>query len=679
MLRAITSFCIRRPLLVVVLWLALVGAGFTLGSQVFERLVGDVGTVVGSESDRAEDLLAQATPEPETLSALVTGVAATDPALRAAVESASAEVRKMPGVSEVSPPLPSARTGDALLLRVKLAPGDGAEAVAERAAQRLHQITPGTVTVAGGPLTDAEFGSQAQSDVVRAEIVTTPVVLLLLLVVFGGLLAAGLPLLIAGVGVGGAFGILYAFSAVSDVSVYAIQVVTMMAVGLAVDYALLIVNRFREERAVDPEVPAAIGRTAGTAGRTVLFSGLTVALALAGLTVFPDPFLRSMGFAGMAVVVVDMLAALTLMPALLALFGRRIRPSAARPASGGRFARLARQVARRPVPTILVAAGAMLVLALPVLDLRLHPGDARLLPPTTQTRQLYEALVTHYPDQVGASPVEIVAAEPTDSPRLAELRDRIAAVPGVNEVTAGAPGPVTVLRARTDEADAERATLAIRELSAPFEVAVTGGAASLVDYRAMLSERLPWAAALVVLGTLVLLFLFTGSVLLPVKAVITSMLSIGAALGAVVWVFQWGNLGARELGGTNLTIPVLVGAIAFGLSVDYEVFLLSRMRERWLAGADPRAAVAEGLQQTGRIVTSAALLIVVVFAGFLLGGFVPIRAIGLGLVLAVALDATVVRMLLVPAAMALLGRYCWWAPRSLRRLHTRVAGRFAEA
>ncbi len=212
---------------------------------------------------------------------------------------------------------------------------------------------------------------------------------------------------------------------------------------------------------------------------------------------------------------------------------------------------------------------------------------------------------------------------------------------------------------------------AVRALPAPVETLVGGDTARLIDYRAMLGERMPWAIGLVLLGTLLLLFLFTGSVILPIKAVLTNLLSIGAALGAVVWVFQQGNLGLSELDGTNLTVPVLVAAIAFGLSVDYEVFLLSRMRERWLAGAKPEVAVAEGLQLTGRIVTAAALLLAIVFAGFVAGGFVPIRSIGLGLVLAVLLDATIVRMLLVPATMTLLGRYNWWAPAWLARIHAR--------
>ncbi|GIF45483.1 putative membrane protein [Asanoa ferruginea] len=670
MTTSLARFSVRRPVIVLLIWLAVVGAGFTVGVGVFERLVGDVGVVPGSESDRASDLGETLAPEPERITAVVSGIDAADPAVTAAIDRVSADVRAMPGVADVSPPVPAPETGRAVLFTVTMDLADGADEVAGQAAERIRAgtgLAGGTVTVSGGSLSEDEFSEQAARDVARAEIFSTPIMLLLLLIVFGGLLAAGLPLIIAVVGVGGTFGLLFAFSQVTDVSVYSIQIVTMLAVGLAVDYALLIVYRFREERAIDPEVGAAVLRTAGTAGRTVLFSGLTVAVALAGLTVFPDPFLRSMGIAGTAVVLLDMLAALTLLPALLALFGKRIKARAPRPASAGVFARLARIVQRRPLVTALTVLAAMLFIAIPVLDMRLAAGDARLLPATTQTRALYDELAVHFPDEV--RPDEVSAIVP-DAATATMLRDQIQTMPGVREVEVSALGNLTLVQADVDQPQQDAVAQAVRDL--PGDKLAGGDAARLIDYRGMLAERLPWAIALVALGTLVLLFLFTGSIVLPIKAVLTNLLSIGAALGAVVWVFQQGHLGLAPLDGTNLTVPVLVAAIAFGLSVDYEVFLLSRMRERWLAGARPEVAVAEGLQLTGRIVTAAALLLAVVFAGFVAGGFVPIRSIGLGLVLAVLLDATIVRMLLVPATMTLLGRYNWWAPAWLARIHARI-------
>jgi putative drug exporter of the RND superfamily len=562
---------------------------------------------------------------------------------------------------------------------VTLVPDAGFRQHARAAAERLVSIDTGHVVVAGGPLTGGEFNAQAESDVRRAEMLSTPVVLVLLLVVFGGLLPAGLPLLVAAAGVGGTFAILYAISLASDVSVYAIQVATMLSVGLAVDYGLLMVSRFRAERAAYPSAPAAAARTAATAGRTVAYSGLTVAAVLAGLLAFPDPFLRSMGLAGIAVVAVVVAAALTLLPALLAILGHHIAPAG--PATGtGLFARIARAVQRRPVVVALGAAGVMLALAAPVTALRLGPVDARLLPTTTQTRQLDDLITTHFPELDRPAPILVVAAAPADDPELVLLRERVAAVAHIGAVEVARAGPVTVLRATPDQPAhtdvARRAVTAIRAIPTPFEVDVTGDTAMLADYQAMLTGRLPWAVGIVAAGTLVLLFWFTGSVLLPVKAVLTNLLSIGAALGAVVWVFQQGHLagwlGTGPLDATHLSVPVLVGAIAFGLSIDYEMFLLSRIREHWLAGGRADQAVADGLQHTGRIITCAALLLGVVFAGFLTAGFIPVKAIGLGLLLAVGLDATVVRLLLVPATMTILGRYNWWAPGPLRRLHHRL-------
>ncbi|GLZ05547.1 putative membrane protein [Actinomadura sp. NBRC 104412] len=679
MIRALTGVSARRPWAVVALWLVVVGAGFGIGTGVFGRLVPDVGTVPGSESYKAAQRLEEAAPRPETLNAVITGRPANDPELRRQVAAAVAATRTVPGVTAVSEPLPSAATGRALLVQVRLAPGDGEEAAAEAAAARLRAVDA-QVTVAGGPLSDAEFDEQAGEDVARAEMLSTPVVLVLLLIVFGGLLAAGLPLLVAVVGTGGAFGILFAFSAVTDISVYAVQIVTMLALGLAVDYALLMVSRFREERRTAPDVATAVARTSATAGRTVAFSGLTVMVALAGLVVFPDPFLRSMGLAGAAVVAVDMLVALTLLPALLSRFGHRIRPRR-REGRGQVFARVARGVQRRPVAVLVAIAAVMVTLAVPVFGMRIAMGDPRMLPDSTDTRQMWDGLNEHFPDQVQwAGDIQVVTRIPANDPRIAQLRQTVSAMPGVTDVEAGqlAPG-LTVITAtptgQAEGADARNAVAAIRDL--PLDVQVTGDTARLVDYRAMLADRLPWAIALVAVGTLLLLFAFTGSVVLPVKAVLTNLLSIGAALGAVVWVFQDGNLaglmGTEGMGYVHLTVPVLVGAIAFGLSVDYEVFLLSRIRERALAGDDPQVSVAAGIQSTGGIVTAAALLIGVVFAGFAAGGFAPIKAIGLGLVLAIALDATLVRMLLVPATMTLMGRLNWWLPAFLRPVHKRLA------
>ena len=678
MLAFLTRWSIRRPLVVVALWVAAIAACATVGIGVFDRLVGSVGLVPGSDSDRAEAMMAQRGPDRVMLTAIVYDRPVTDPAVREAVGAAVTDLRAMPGVIEVAGPLASTATGEALLLRIALTPGEGVGPLAQAVADRLHAIRAATVTVVGGPLTNQEYNSQAKADIQRAELVTTPIVLLLLLVIFGGLIPAALPLVVAVAGVAGTFAILYAYSLADDVSVYAVQVATMLSVGVAVDYGLLIVSRFREERAIDPDVKVAVARTGATAGRTVAYSGLTVAAVMAGLLVFPEPFLRSMGLAGIGVVLVILAASLTLLPALLTLAGHRIKP-AGPVVAGGVFARIARTVQRRPTLALLAAAAVMAVLAVPVGGLKLAQVDARLLPTATQTRQFHEAIVRHFPEFDRPDPIIVVVNAATDSAQVTELRERIAAVGHVTGVEVTRSGPPTVLRVAIDRpanSEAARsAVTAIRAIRTPLDVAVTGHTAQLLDYQNMIVDQLPWAVLLIAIGTLVLLFLFTGSVLLPVKAVLTNLISIGAALGAVVWVFQQGHLanwfGTTRLDAIHLSVPVLVATIAFGLSVDYEVFLLSRIRERWLATGDNERAVAEGLQHTGRIITSAALLLGVVFAGFLMAGFVPVKAIGLGLLLAVALDATVVRLVLVPATMTLVGRYNWWAPGPLRRLHER--------
>ncbi|SDU34313.1 MMPL family transporter [Jiangella alkaliphila] len=676
MLRSITGFAVRRPIVVILAWVTVLAAGFGIGTGVFESLTSDTGVVPGSESAQAEERVDHAAPQPDTITAVITG-----PASPAAVDTALADVAAQPGIESVSPALPS-QTGDAVLVEVALSPGleDDGEEEAAAAAERLESIDATSVVVAGGPLSDVEFSDTAQEDVARAEMLSMPVVLILLLVVFGGVLAAGLPLLIAIVGVGSTFGILFTFSQVTDVSVYSIQITTMLAVGLAVDYALLMVSRFREERRTTTDVHEAVLRTSATAGRTVVFSGLTVAVALAGLVVFNDPFLRSMGLAGSAVVLADMAAALTLLPALLAKFGHRISPSRER-SGDGVFARVARAVQKRPVLTLVTTAAALVTLAVPVADMHISQGDPRMLPTSTDTRELWTQLGTHFPEQARwAGDIEIVASAPAGE--VEGLRSTVEDLPGIASVevvpmTDDLTGLTATPSGHAEGEAAKDAVRSIRDLDLPFEVLVGGDTAILVDYQAMLADRLPWAIALVAFGTLTLLFAFTGSILLPIKAILTNLLSIGASLGVVVWVFQQGHfaglVGAEGLGYLHLTVPILVGAIAFGLSVDYEVFLLSRIRERWLAGDGAAGSVVAGLQRTGGIVTAAALIIGVVFAGFMFGGFAPIKAIGLGLVLAIALDAIVVRMLLVPATMTLLGSRNWWLPRRLRRVHERLA------
>ncbi|MFJ3669802.1 MMPL family transporter [Streptomyces sp. NPDC090106] len=684
MLAALARTATRRPLTVIALWVVFLLLGLGLGTGVFGRLSDNVPEVPGTESDAAARYLDDADPDGESVTAVVGGVAVADPALRAQVERAVADLREIAGVAAVPDPYTTpgltARDGRALIVPITLEGGlddEAEERTLDDAVERMRRIDAPEVHVSGGPLLGIQIGEKAQEDVRNAELISLPVVLALLLVVFGGLRSAMLPLLVAVSGIAGAFLTLFLFSGVTDISVYAIQVTTMLGLGLAVDYALLMLVRFREERRRGDDVVEAVHRTVAAAGRTVLFSGLTVAVSLTGLLVFPSVFLRSMGLAVAAVVVVDMLAAVTLLPALLTRFGGRIPPAKTRPEGeqGRAFARLARFAGRNRIAVLALVVPALLVLALPVAGMRINLGDARQLPSSTEARQLYDTVGAHFPAGTGVSPVTVVARPGTDPATIERVR---ALSPGAG--TRELPGGVTVVELPPPgSVDGDGATALVervRELRGTEPVEVTGPAARLVDFRAMLADRAPWAALTVLAGILVLLFAFTGSVLIPLRTIATTLLSLGAALGVVVWVFQDGHLagllGAEGLGALSLTAPPLIVAIAFGLAMDYELFILARMREAREQGDDDREAVVTGLRRSGRVVTCAALLLAVVFGAFMTGGFSPILQIGLGLTLAVLIDATIVRMLLVPATMSLLGHHAWWSPKPLRRVHTRI-------
>ncbi|MFI1417638.1 MMPL family transporter [Streptomyces sp. NPDC020731] len=683
MLSALARAATRRPLTVMLLWGLFLLLGFGLGTGVFARLSDNVPEVPGTESESAAQYLDREDPAGESVTGVVAGTAVSDPELRAEVERAVADVRKVAGVAAVPDPYTTrgltAEDGRALIIPVTLEGGlddDAEEHTLDAAAERIREIDAPDVHVSGGPLLGQQLSEQAQKDVKFAELVSLPVVLALLLVVFGGLRSALLPLVVAVSGIAGAFLALFLFSEVTDISVYAIQVTTMLGLGLAVDYALLMVMRFREERRHTEDVVEAVHRTVAAAGRTVLFSGLTVAVSLTGLLVFPSVFLRSMGLAVAAVVVIDMLAALTLLPAMLARFGGRITPAKDRPEGeeGRLFARLAHFAARRRIAVLAVAVPVLLVLAVPVAGMKIAIGDARQLPTDSEARQLHDTVGDHFPPGAGVTPVTVVVRPGADGAAV----DRIRALSPATTARE-LPGGAAVLEIRPPgEADGKEATdlvERVREVRGDEPVEVTGPAARLVDFREMLAERAPWAALTVLAGIFVLLFAFTGSVLLPLRTIATTLLSLGAALGAVVWVFQDGHLagllGTEGLGALSLTAPPLIIAIAFGLAMDYELFILARMREARERTGDDAEAVVTGLRRSGRVVTCAALLLAVVFAAFMTGGFSPILQIGLGLTLAVLIDATVVQMLLVPATMSLLGRHAWWAPAPLRRVHDR--------
>jgi RND superfamily putative drug exporter len=454
----------------------------------------------------------------------------------------------------------------------------------------------------------------------------------------------------------------------------------MLGIGLGIDYGLLMVNRFREERGRGLEVHGAVSATVSSAGTTVVFSALTVAVAMSGLFVFGVPLLTSFGIAGLSVVLLSMAAAVTLLPATMAVVGGRIKPSLPVPDAEGRFYRLARWVQHRPL-TVAGAVGLLLVLlGLPFLSARFENGDARTLPRSSEVRATALMLAERFPAR-GTDPITVIANTDADDPVFVAWFAGLSTSDGVVGASTrpGTPPGLTVVDlVPTGTSQGAQATAVVEQIRTQppaFGTHVGGPAAELLDVKAKLSARLPLAGAMVVLATLVLLFMMTGSLVVPIKAVLMNILSLGASLGAMVWVFQQGHLsgvlGFDSVGALDLWMPVLILIFAFGLSMDYEVFLLSRIKEVHDHTGDNDLAVAVGLQRSGRIITSAAALIVVVFAGFATGEVLAVKQLGVGLAIAVIVDATLVRTLLVPATMKLLGERNWWAPAPLRRFHQR--------
>jgi uncharacterized membrane protein YdfJ with MMPL/SSD domain len=556
---------------------------------------------------------------------------------------------------------------------------------------------PGLRSQVGGVVpTDETIDQQTTASISRAEGLSFPILLVLLLVIFGSLTAASLPLAIGALGILGSFTALRLLTLVTGVSVFSLNITTILGLGLGIDYGLFLVTRFREELHRAGTVQDAVARTVATAGRTVLVSGVTVAIVLASLMLFPETILRSIGYGGVATVLVDMIAALTVLPALLGVLGGRvnslrIRRSVQRPPAAentGGWARLAHSVMRRPVLYAVPIVALLLALGTPFLHVVWGGVDATSLPASAAPRIVTQALSRDFPGNP-AAPIEAVvqfrgpvAASPADAAGLAAYAHRLEQVPGVMawRVTGVrgdvaridltyAPGPFTP-QARAIAAH-------VRAVAAPPGAAayVGGQTAALADELASIGHTLPWMALAVVIATFLLLFLAFGSLVLPVEAIVANVLSLAAMYGVVTWIFQDGHLsgllGFTANGTISPTIPVLMFAIMFGLSMDYEVFLLSRIRERYDVTGDNTAAIAGGLQRTGGVITSAALLLVIVIGMFSLSSITFIKLLGVGMIVALVLDATLVRLLLVPATMRLLGRANWWAPAPLRRLYAR--------
>jgi uncharacterized membrane protein YdfJ with MMPL/SSD domain len=548
------------------------------------------------------------------------------------------------------------------------------------------------VTLGGQLVANAQVNTQVSHDLEHAELLAFPLVFLLSLLFFRSLVAALLPPLLGGLAIVATFFALRIIAGFVDLSVFALNLTTGLGLGLAIDYSLFMVSRYREESTKSGFGVEALRRTVGTAGRTILFSSLTVAAAVASLTIFPQRFLYSMGIAGALVALLAASLALTVLPALLSVLGPRVNALAparlaraaqrdARPMESGFWYRLSRLVMRRPAAIAIVSTACLIALGIPFFtQVKFTTVDASVLPASASARHVNDVLNAQFPPNRGA-PLDVVIGVPANSSAARALETHLSTLSDVSAVEPAQPaGPhmslIVVAPVQPPLSDAtQHLVRQVRGMRSPFYVGVAGETAAYLDLEHSLAVHLPAVLATVVATTMIILFLMTGSVVLPIKAVIMNALGLCAMFGILVLVFQDGNLEGllsyRSLGALDATQPILLFAVGFGLATDYGVFLLSRIKEARDAGASDHDAVAIGLERTGRVVTAAALLFAVALGAFSTSEIVFVKELGLGAVLAVLIDASIIRALLVPSLMMLLGPLNWWAPRPLRRFHDR--------
>jgi RND superfamily putative drug exporter len=730
-------FVARRAWLVVGAWALVLLAAIPLAPRVPGVLSAGGFILDDLESARAKALLGTELDLPPSALVIVFSsptLEAGTPAFEGAAAAAVADIASAPHVARVVPHLLSPRQISADrhtaydIVFLDLPPDDSPEAL-PILRERLHEAPGVTVELAGGPAFYGDVQSVSEADLRRSEVISLPLAALALLFVFGSAVAAGVPLIVGGTAVVVALAGIFLVGSVMPMSIFVLNLATLLGLGLGVDYSLLLTSRFREElarRPAGPErVPDAVRVTVATAGRAVFFSGLTVLLGLLGLVLFEFMILRSVGIAGAIVVGLAVLSALTLLPAILAIVGERIDRYSirtVRPADrvDGPWARLARRVMRHPVAVLIPTLLFLLVLGSPFLHVRFNAPDASILPASVPSRAAFDRLAADFGEGEFAPIVLAIrtrgdATSPENLAMLYDYSRRLAADPRVTRVESlvdadprltldqyrllyGDPnGPrdryLATTLAATTRADLTAFTLytpygpnrdegrdLVADLRSPAgplaapagtTLLVGGGAADVADVVGRVAADFPRTALFIIVTTYLVLFALLRSVVLPAKALVMNTLSIVASFGALVWIFQDGNLssilGFQPLGFVETTQPVILFCVLFGLSMDYEVFLLSRMKEVWDKTGDNTEAVARGLERSGRIVTSAALIVVLVAGSFAFADIVLIKALGVGMAIAVALDATVVRALLVPATMRLLGKWNWWMPATLER------------
>jgi len=739
MLRTLGIAVARHRLISLLAWalvlaacIATALAGVT-GESLFQRLGSSGPSVEGEAADAARLLEGTEGTETRSLSLLAWQLDVTSPGLATALADTADSVATVDGVTEVVnplavPPLPDgtpnpavaplfADDGEGLLLNVSMESTDGRVSdrvltetldVLNAGADEIRTLAPdATVEVGGGPLIADSLVAVAESDLQKGELIALPIALFVMLIIFGGFLAAGIPLIGSIASIVGALGALYAFTFVMDIDITTMNVITVIGLGLSIDYGLLIVSRFREEfrtvvaRATgSPELGKldrhelmlqAVGATVNTAGRTVLYSGLTFATATAGLLVFEPNIIRAIAVGAVSVVLIAILTALVLVPALLGYFGERLlRPGLLTRIPGlgpllsrfgdvapreGVFSKLARGIQRSPVLVAVAGIAGLLLLGSPALAINVANTSSDVIPKSSTQYTFLTTLGEHFP-LATAPRVQLVSD--TDEAGASAWAQQVA---GLDHVTGVAsPRETNGYWVSAVSVDKHRGSDVVREIRADrpdFPNWAGGRDAASVDYVDSLARGAPWAALIIVVATFVLLFLMTGSVVIPLTALLISIVSLGAAVGVLVWGFQEGNLAgllgfnAADIAGVDALVLALVLTFGFGLAMDYEMFLLARIKEHYERGESTRLSIETGLQSSGRIITSAGLIIVLVFAGFATGELMQMKQIGVALAVAVLLDATLVRTLVVPAVMTSLERSLWWAPRWMRPIHAR--------
>ncbi len=694
-------------------WATLAGGVVILGLSIAGIFSG--GNVDGNqpstttESDRAANLVQAELPQVVgTGSSFILlfsspDLAVADPSFRTALESAVAPLQSDPRVTSVVTPY--GQSSDGLVSRdghqavVVVNVKDRSRVAAGYVPALRSEVHPGPlhVVLTGNVPINSSFNNTLEADLQRAEFVALPIALLLLVLIFRSAVAALLPVGVALVTIAGGVAATVILSNFVFVSQYAFNIVTLVGLGVSIDYSLMFVSRFREELAAGSSREDAVAKAMATAGRAVAFSGVAVAIGLSSLLFFQGTFLASMGVAGAIVVGLALLYALTVLPAGLAVIGggvNRLRVPWQRPLTGSFFWHsTATRVMRRPLLVLVPCLAILIAAGTPFVHLRLAGSGVDALPPGNEARQGYDTLVRDFAGYDN-SEIPVVAYFPNADPAtgaaaaaVADLGRQLAATPGVVRVLAPVTGKhivlLTAISNLDPSSDAARAAVssirAHETLAGGGQVLVAGQTAGDLDVIAFIRSHMIGALGFVLVVTYVVLFLMTGSLVLPLKAVLTNLLSISASFGALVWIFQQGHLsGLLHFTPQSIdpSVPVILFALVFGLSMDYEVLLLARIQERWRATGDNTRAVAEGLERSGRLITGAAAIMVATFLAFGLADVVLIKSIGIGIAIAIAIDATIVRALMVPSIMRLLGTRNWWAPRMLVGLHRR--SRFGE-